>query len=53
MQLSRKQKAFSESFSEFLKSNLNLNIFKKKITLIPDAFPKLKTLKNFLRSMSK
>ena len=54
MELSQKQKTFSEFFSAFLKSNLNFeHIQKKKMTLIADAYPKLRTQKNLVRSMSK
>ena len=52
MQLSRKQKTFSEFFSAFLKASLNFNIFKeKKMTLIADIFPKLRTTKSLVRSI--
>ena len=52
--LSRKQKAFSEFFSSFLKSALNFQHFqKKKMTLIADVFLKLRTPKNMVRSMPK
>ena len=52
MKVSRKQKTFSQSFSAFLKCNLNLeHIRKKKLSLIPDVFPKLRTPKNLVRSM--
>ena len=54
MQLSRKQKPFSEFFSAFLKAGLNFQHFrKKKITLIAVIFPKLRTTKNLVRSISK
>ena len=54
MQLSRKKKLFVIFFAEFLKSNLNFeHIQKKKITLIAELFPKLRTTKNLVRSMSK
>ena len=54
MQLSRKQKTFSEFFSAFLKASLNFNIFKeKKMTLIADIFPKLRTTKSLVRSILK
>ena len=56
MQLSRKQKTFSEFFSAFLKSSLNFEHFqkkKKKMTLIAQVFPKLRTPKNIVTSMSK
>ena len=54
IQISRKQKTFSHFFSAFLKSNLNFeHIQKKKMTLIAELFPKLRTTKNLIRSMSK
>ena len=54
MQVSRKQKNFSEFFPAFLKSNLNFEHFqKKKMSLIADVFPKLRTRKNLVRSMPK
>ena len=53
MHLSQKQKIFSESFSAFLKSELNPEHFQKKMTLIAYVFPKLPTTKNVLRQMSK
>ena len=54
MKVSRKQKTFSQSFSAFLKCNLNLeHIRKEKLSLIPDVFPKLRTPKNLVRSMPK
>ena len=55
MQLSQKQKTFSQFFSSFLKSYLNLESFqkKKKMTLIADVFPKLRTPKNIVISMPK
>ena len=49
MQVSRKQKTFTEFFSAFLKSNLNFeHIQKKKTTLIAVVFPKLGTPKNLV-----
>ena len=54
MQLSRKQKAFSQFFAAVLKSNLNFEHFqKKKMSLIADVFPKLRTPKNMVISMFK
>ena len=54
MQVSPKQKTFSEFFSAFLKSKLNFEDFqKKKMSLIADVYPKLWTPKNLARSMSK
>ena len=46
--LSQKQKIFSEFFASFFKSSLNLEQFKKKLTLIADVFPKLGTPKTWL-----
>ena len=53
MHLSQKQKIFSEFFSAFSESALNLEHFQKKMTLIAYVFPKLTTTKNVLRQMSK
>ena len=54
MQLSRKQKTFSEFFAAFLKSSLNFEHFQqKKMTLIAEVFPKLPTPKNIVTSVSK
>ena len=53
MHLSQKQKIFSQFFSAFFKSALNLKHFQKKMTLIGYVFPKLTTTKNVLRQMSK
>ena len=53
MELSKKQKTFSQFFFSFLKSSLNLEHFENKITLIPAVFPKLRTPKNMVRSMRK
>ena len=47
--LSHKRKTFSQFFSAFLKSTLNLNIFEKKITLIAELFPKLPSPKKVSR----
>ena len=49
MQVSPKQKTFSEFFSAFLKSKLNFEDFqkKKKMSLIADVFPKLWTPKTW------
>ena len=49
MQLSQKEDTFSEFFDEFFKSRLNLNIFKKKMPLITNVFPKLRTSKSVVR----
>ena len=47
--LSRKPKTFSELSSEILKPTLNLNIFKKKMTLIADVVPKLPSPKRVIK----
>ena len=52
MQVSRKQKTFSQFFAAFLKSSLNFEHFQKKMTLIAEVFPKLRSPKNKVRSMS-
>ena len=44
---------FSQFFLAFSKSALNLEHFQKKMTLIADLFPKLRTAKNVVRYMSK
>ena len=49
MELSQKQKTFSEFFCAFLKSVLNLNICQKMMTLIPDVFPEITAPKNLVR----
>ena len=51
--LSQKQNIFSQFFSAFFESALNLEHFQKKMTLIAYVFPKLPTTKNVLRQMSK
>ena len=52
-QLSQKEKAFSQFLVAFSKSRLRLENFQKKMTLIADLFPKLRTPKNVVRYMSK
>ena len=47
--LSQKQQAFSQFFSQFLKSTLNFEHFQKKMTLIADVFPKLPSPKKVIR----
>ena len=47
--LSQKPKTFTLFFSAFLKSTLNLNIFKKTMTLIAEFFPKLPSPKKVSR----
>ena len=49
MQLSRKQKLFSQFFSVFLKSRSTFEPFEKMVTLIAYVFPKLRTRKNVVR----
>ena len=51
--LSQKEKIFSQIFSPFFKSALNLEDFQKKRTFIAYVFPNLPTTKNVLRQMSK
>ena len=53
MHFSQKEKIFSQFFSAFFESALNLEHFEKKMTLISYVFPKLPTTKNGLRQMSK
>ena len=53
MDLSQKQKIFSQFFSAFFESPLNFEHFQKKMTLIAYVFPKLPTTKNLLRQLSK
>ena len=53
MQVSQKQKTFSVFFTGFLKSNLNFEHFQqKKMRLIAHIYPKLRSPKNLVRSMS-
>ena len=47
--LSQKQKTFFQFFSAFLKFTLNFEHFQKKMTLIPDVFPKLPSPKKVIR----
>ena len=49
MHLCQKQNIFSRFSAAFLKSELNLEYFQKKMTLIAYAFQKLATTKNVLR----
>ena len=53
MHFSQKQNIFSQFFSAFFESPLNLEHFQKKMTLIPYVFPKLPTTKNVLIQLSK
>ena len=52
-QLFEKRKTFSESFVPFPKSKSNFKHLKKKIIVIATAFPKLRTVKNLVRLLSK
>ena len=47
MQLSQKSKKFSQFFSEFLKSRINLKYFEKKMTLIDFVFLNLRPPKTW------
>ena len=49
MQLSQKQKRFSQFLSPFLKSRSNFEYMEKKMTLIANVFPKLRTSKKPVR----
>ena len=49
MQLSQKQKTFSEFFIAFLKSILNFKHLPKRMTLIADEFAKVPGPKNMVR----
>ena len=49
MDLSQKQKIFSQFFSAIFESALNFGYFQKKMTLIAYVFPKLPTTKHVLR----
>ena len=53
MQLSQKQKLFSQFFSAFSKSRLNFEDFKKRITRIAYVFLKLWIPKNLVKQISK
>ena len=48
MQLSQKQKSFSQFPFAFLKSILNYKHFPKKMTLRADVFPEIPTPKNMV-----
>ena len=49
LELSQKQKTFSQFVFSFLKSILNYKHFSKKMTLRVDVYPKLPTPKNMVR----
>ena len=52
MELSQKQKTFSQFFSAFLKSRLNFEHFLKRMKLISYLFQKLQTANDVVRQMS-
>ena len=49
MQLSKKEKIFLNFFLKFWNEDKILNILKKKLTLVANVFPKLRTPKNVVR----
>ena len=49
MQLSKKQKKFSQFISHSWNLDIILNISKKEMTLIADVFPELRTLKDVVK----
>ena len=49
MQLSQKQKTFSQFFFDFLNLDSSFYIFKKKMALIADVFLNLRTPNNVVR----
>ena len=53
MQLSEKRKTFSEFFVAFMESTSNFKPFQKKIMVIANIFPKLETVKYFVRPLCK
>ena len=53
MQLSKKEKIFLNFFLKFWNEDKILNILKKKLTLVANVFPKLRTPKNAVRKISK
>ena len=53
MQLSKKRKTFSHFFVPFLNLHPILNIFRKNMMVIANVFPKLQTVKNFVRRLCK
>ena len=53
MHLSQKEKIFSLFFAAFFESALNFAHFQKKRILVAYVFPKLPTMKNVLKQMSK
>ena len=53
MQLSEKQKNFSEFSVPFLESISSFEHMKKKMMIIANVFPKLQTVKNFVTPLCK
>ena len=53
MQLSRKQKSFSQFLIPFLESALNFKHFDKKMIVIANVSLKLQAVKDLVRSLSK
>ena len=53
MQVSEKQKISSDFFAAFLKSRSNFEHIQKKMTLIANVFPELRTFKSPVRYISK
>ena len=53
MQLSEKQKTLPQLFVPFLESTSNFKLLEKKIIVIAYVFPKLQTVKNLSRPLSK
>ena len=53
MQLSEKRKTFSQFFLPFLELHQFLNILKREMIIIANIFPKLETVKNLVRTLSK
>ena len=53
MQLSRKEKTFSQFVSAFLKCRLSFEHFQKKMTLIADLFHKLLIPKSVVKHLPK
>ena len=53
MQLSQKRKSFPDFLFHFWNLYQILNIFKKRMIVIANVFPKLKNVKGFVRPLSK
>ena len=50
MKLPEKRKSFCEFFVPFLEATSNLEHFGKKMMVIANMFPKLQTVKNFVKT---